>query len=52
MIKNMDIPTQIKHANIKFLSKLVEDLGKKMRKQSNLLSNNLKSLLHMITQKI
>ena len=30
MIKNMDIPTQlaIKHANIKFLSKLVEDLGK------------------------
>jgi len=31
MIKNMDIPTQlaIKHANIKFLSKLVEDLDKK-----------------------
>ena len=30
MIKNMDIPTQlaIKHADIKFLSKLVEDLGK------------------------
>ena len=31
MIKDMDIPTQlaIKHANIKFLSKLVEDLDKK-----------------------
>ena len=31
MIKNMDIPTQlaIKHANIKFLSKLVEDLDSK-----------------------
>ena len=30
MIKDMDIPSQlaIKHANIKFLSKLVEDLGK------------------------
>ena len=30
MIKNMDIPTQlaIKHADIKFLSKLVEDLNK------------------------
>ena len=34
MIKNMDIPTQlaIKHADIKFLSKLVEDLGKEDEK--------------------
>ena len=32
MIKNMDVPTQlaIKHADIKFLSKLVEDLGKEL----------------------
>ena len=34
MIKNMDIPTQlaIKHANIKFLSGIVEDLGKEDEK--------------------
>ena len=52
MIKNMDInQLAIKHANIKFLSKLVEDLGKEDEKTIKPIIKQLKSLLQHMTNR-